>query len=154
MEKRNKKLRLTQMASKIQSFKQLEKVMVPTKGWVNAIRTTLGMSMRQMGQRIDKTATSIQKLERNEASDKVTLKSLKDAARALDMKLVYGLVPIHGSLEDIVEKQARKLAREIVQRTNTTMTLEDQQVSGHRLKKEEDELTKELVDEMPRNLWD
>ena len=69
------------------------------------------------------------------------------------MKLVYGLIPIEGSLEDIIEKKAREMAIEIVKRTNRTMILEDQQVSDKRLKKEVQELTKELVDEMPRNLW-
>ena len=111
------------------------------------------MSMRQMAKRINRTTPAIQTLERNEARGKITLKSLNDAAMAFDMKLVYGLVPIEGSLEDIIEKKARELAIEIVKRTNRTMVLEDQRVSDKRLRKEVKELTKEIVDEMPRKLW-
>ncbi len=152
MKNSTKRLQLSQMSSKIRDLGKAN-VHTPEKGWINAIRTTLGMSMSQLAKKTQKTHQAIHKLERSEAKGKITLQSLKELAIALDMKLVYGLVPIEGSLEDIIEKRARKLAIEIMQRTNRTMVLEDQQVSDKRLKKEIEELTKEFIDEMPRKLW-
>ncbi len=152
MKNSTKRLQLSQMSSKIRDLGKAN-VHTPEKGWINAIRTTLGMSMSQLAKKTQKTHQAIHKLERSEAKGKITLQSLKELAIALDMKLVYGLVPIEGSLEDIIEKRARKLAIEIMQRTNRTMVLEDQQVSDKRLKKEIEELTKEFINEMPRKLW-
>lgn len=152
MKKSTKKLQLTQMSNKTKGLSKID-FHIPEKGWINAIRTTLGMSMSQLAKRTQKTSQAIHKLERSEARGKITLQSLKETAWALEMKLVYGFVPIEGSLENIIERRARELAIEIVKRTNRTMVLEDQQVSDKRLKKEVKELTKELIDEMPRNLW-
>jgi len=153
MIKSTKKLRLVQMSNKIKSLSRVD-VNIPEKGWINAIRTTLGMSMNQLAKKTKKTPQAIHKLERSEAKGKITLQSLNEVAQALEMKVVYGLIPIEGSLEDIIHQRATKLAIEIVKRTNRTMTLEDQQVSEKRLRKEVKELTKEIVDEMPRKLWD
>ena len=127
MKKSTKRLRLSQMSNKIRDLNKAN-VHTPEKGWINAIRITLGMSMSQLAKKTEKTHQAIHKLERSEAKGKITLKSLREVALAFDMKLVYGLVPIEGSIEDIIEKRARKLANEIMKRTNRTMVLEDQQV--------------------------
>jgi len=154
MKKATKKLQLGQLSNKLGQWSRLEDAIVPQKGWINAVRTSFGMSMRQMAMRINKSTSAIQKLEKSEAKGKITLQSLRDAAKAFDMKLVYGLVPREGTLEGIIERRAKELAIEIVKRTNRTMVLEDQKVSDKRLKREVHELTKELIDEMPRILWD
>lgn len=70
------------------------------------------------------------------------------------MKLVYGFIPMDGSLEKMIEKQAKKLATEIVQTTSDTMALENQKNSDKRLKKAVADKAKQLVYEMPRYLWD
>ena len=80
--------------------------------------------------------------------------SLKDAANELDLKLVYGFVSKHGSIEKMIEERAKKLATEIVMRTNTTMTLEDQQNSMERIDKAIAQKTVEIKFEMPKYLWD
>ena len=154
MKRNTRRLQITQMSSKLRSLGKLEDLHKPHKGWINAVRTTLGMSMKQMAMRTGKTYQAIYKLEKSEAKGRITLRSLEEAAKAFEMKLVYTLVPIKGALEDIIEQRAKEMAMEIVKRTNKTMVLEDQQVSEKRLKKEVKELAKELMDQMPRNLWD
>ena len=72
----------------------------------------------------------------------------------MDMKLVYGFVSKHESLEQMIEKRAKELASEIVMRTNTTMTLEDQQNSRERIEKAIAQKTVEIKFEMPKYLWD
>jgi enoyl-CoA hydratase/carnithine racemase len=79
---------------------------------------------------------------------------LRDVANAMDMKLVYGFVSKHESLEQMIEKRAKELATEIVMRTNNTMTLEDQQNSTERIEKAIEQKTNEIKSEMPKYLWD
>lgn len=154
MKPKTKKLQLAQMSNKSSLLADMGKVTIPEKGWVNAVRTSIGMSMRQMAKRMQKSISTVQKLEKSESEGRITLRSLREAAQALDMKLVYGLIPRTGTLEEVVETRAKKLAMEIVKRTNTTMKLEDQSVSDMRLKEEIDEISQDLIREMPRKLWD
>jgi predicted DNA-binding mobile mystery protein A len=126
----------------------------PAKGWLNAIRVALKMSFRQFGEKLGITAQSAEEIAKREANGSITLKNLREAAQALDMKLVYGLIPREGSLEKILDKQAYTVAKKIVQRTSQSMKLEDQAVSRERQEKAVKEMAEEIKREMPRYLWD
>ena len=124
----------------------------PSGGWIRAVRTSLGMSVRQMAERIGITQQSATRLEKNEATDAITLKSLRKAAEALDCRLVYALVPNEGGLRGTVRKQALRKAREIVDPVDHSMMLEAQDVGDKR------EKTSQVADELARapdtKLWD
>ena len=100
------------------------------------------------------TKQGIKKIEERESSGSITIKSLKDVARAFDMHFIYGFVPIQGSIENLVEIKARKLATKIVLRTHQNMKLEDQGNSDERIRQAIEELTNEIKNEMPKSLWD
>ena len=70
------------------------------------------------------------------------------------MQLVYGFISKHESLNQMIEKRANELAKEIVLRTNNTMTLESQQNSVERIEQAIAEKTAEIKYEMPKYLWD
>ena len=70
------------------------------------------------------------------------------------MRLVYAIIPKEGSLEDLVHRTARKKADEMISRTDTTMSLEDQQNSPERLAEARKEKTEELMNEIPKFLWE
>lgn len=89
-----------------------------------------------------------------EATGSITLKTLRDAANALDMQLVYGFVPREGTLAKTVAQQARTHAEDIVRRTSVSMGLEDQENTLERLERAIEERTEDLIREMPRHLWD
>jgi phosphoribosyl 1,2-cyclic phosphodiesterase len=72
----------------------------------------------------------------------------------MDLKLVYGFVSKHESLEQMIEIRAKEIAIEIVMRTHATMTLEDQQNSKKRIKQAIEQKTAEIKFEMPKYLWD
>lgn len=124
----------------------------PSSGWIRAVRTSLGMSVRQMAERIGITQQSAARLEKNEVGDAITLKSLRKAAEALDCRLVYALVPNEGSLRDIVRRQALRKAGDIVGPVDHSMMLEAQYVG------DKQEKTGQIADELARNpdtrLWD
>lgn len=154
MKNAKRQLLLDQTARKLAQFKGLDTLFIPPKGWIHTIRTTLNMSLRQLGSRLNITAQSVKEIEDREAGGTITLNSLSDTARALDMKLVYGFVPKYETLEAMVEKRAFEIAQQIVMRTNTTMALEDQQNSEERIRKAIAQKTIEIMSEMPKYLWD
>ena len=154
MRKSNQKLLLEQMEKKMGPFKAVAQMDPPTGGWIRALRLSLNMSLRQYAKRMGLAAPNIKAIEQREALGTVSLNTLKSAAHALNLKFVYGFVPIEGSLDAMIEKKATEVSRAIVMRTDTTMRLEDQQVKKERLEKAVTELADEIKREMPRYLWD
>ncbi|MBM3602392.1 MAG: mobile mystery protein A [Alphaproteobacteria bacterium] len=124
----------------------------PTGGWLTAVRKSLGMSARQMAERMGITQQSAARLEANEAQDAITLKSLRKAAEALNCRLVYALVPEGGSLQRLLDQQALGKAEEIVTAVDHTMQLEGQGV-GNRTQKIQ-EIAEELAKNPNTTLWD
>lgn len=149
-----KSLLIKQLNSKMAVYATLTQVAMPPTGWVKAIRTALGMSMQQLGNRLSITKQSIQEIEQREKNGSITLKSLKEVARAMDMELVYGFVPNDGSMDALIERKAEELARKIVMRTSNSMKLEDQQNSSQRLENAIQERANAIKIEMPKILWD
>jgi len=149
-----KSLQLQQLNSKILSFASLKKVVMPPTGWIKAIRTAIGMSMQQLGNRLNVSKQGIMDMEKREIEGSITIRSLREIARALDMQLVYGFVPNDGSLDALIEKRAKNLATQIVMRTANTMKLEDQANSKKRIEAAIKERTVAIQNEMPKILWD
>jgi predicted DNA-binding mobile mystery protein A len=149
-----KSLQLQQLNDKMLGFVTLKHVAVPPTGWIKAIRTALGMSMRQLGNKLSISKQGIMDFEKREKDGSITIKALKEIGRALDMQLVYGFVPNDGSLDALIEKRATELATKIVWRTANTMELEDQGNTTLRIQKAIKERAEEIKSEMPKILWD
>ena len=149
-----KQLAIEQLDRKFRTIRSMRTLAPPDGGWVHSVRLAIGMSLRQLGERLGITAPSVRELEKREEAGAVTLRTLNDVAEALDMRLVYAFVPKGGSLEDMVERQAERVARSIVLRTATSMELEDQAISSRRVKNAIEEKKQELLITMPRQLWD
>jgi predicted DNA-binding mobile mystery protein A len=149
-----KSLQLQQLNSKMLGFASLKQVAIPPTGWIKAIRTAIGMSMQQLGNKLNVSKQGILDIEKREKDGSITIKSLKEIARALDMQLVYGFVPNDGSLDALIEKRATELATHIVLRTSNTMKLEDQGNSKKRIEAAIKERAEEIKNEMPKILWD
>lgn len=154
MRNTKQKLLIEQIDRKLKVFRPLESVIVPENGWINAVRIALKMSLRQLGERMNITSQSINEIEKREANGTITLKNLREAAKALDMKLVYGFIPKEESIEKMIEKRAKEIAAEIVLRTSNTMKLEDQENSKTRVSQSIKNKVEEITDKMPKYLWD
>ena len=148
-----KKLLLEQLDRKLKPFKEVKEILVPEKGWVNNIRNTLNMTLEQLGDKLNITKQSVKKIEEREASGTISIKSLKEVGKALDMKFVYGFVPNDESLEEMVDVKAHQLAKKIVLRTNQNMKLEDQANSVEQIINAIEELAVEIKREMRKSLW-
>lgn len=151
----NKKaLQRAQITQKTDVFLTASTVPTPLSGWVNAIRTALGMTLEQLAKKLGVSKQNVQRLEKSEQEKSITLKSLHELADALDMQLVYGFVPKDGSLDALIDRKASRLAYEIVHRTSQSMLLEDQEISYSRLQQAVEERKQEIIEKMPKSLWD
>ncbi|MFD1553996.1 mobile mystery protein A [Putridiphycobacter roseus] len=149
-----KKLLIEQLDQKLAEFKNAATVHVPQRGWVNTIRTTFNMTMDQLGAKLNMTKGAIQKVEEREATGQISINKLRNIGKALDMQFVYGFVPKDGTVENLVNIKAEKLARKIVLRTNQNMKLEDQGIGDEKINKTIEELASEIKREMKKSLWD
>jgi predicted DNA-binding mobile mystery protein A len=154
MKNSNLKLLLEQADRKLQPFKDLEIIIIPSKGWINTIRAALRMSLRQLGNRLNISPQSVKEIEEREANGSITIKSLREAGMALNMRLVYGFVPMDGSIQKMIEKKAYNLAEEIISRTSQSMKLENQENREERLNKAVEMKAIEIMNKMPKYLWD
>lgn len=127
----------------------------PPTGWLRAIRTALGMGANVVAARLGITDSGLRKLELAEASDAITLSTLRRAAEALDCELRYVLVP-RQSLRETRWQQALTRARAWKQQAERTMTLEAQSVASPSAT--EDEQLQDMAEELLRSggsrLWD
>ncbi len=147
-------LQLQQLNAKTALFGKLIPVSNFTEGWIKTLRTTLGIGMQQLGNKLNVTKQNILEMEKRELQGNITLKSLRDLGEAMDMQLVYGFVPKDGSLDALINRKALELATKIVMRASQTMKLEGQENSKTRLEKAIEERAVILKNEMPKILWD
>jgi predicted DNA-binding mobile mystery protein A len=131
-----------------------KKYSVPRVGWVKTMRMALGMSVEQLANRLGVTRSRITQFENAEIHDAVTLRSLKEAANAIECELVYAIVPKNNSsLEGIIKKRAEQIAHERIARVAHSMALEAQAVDVDVLKDQKDELVKNLMEHLSKQLW-
>jgi predicted DNA-binding mobile mystery protein A len=147
------KLIIRQQLDKTLASLKAANIQVPVKGWIRAIREALGMSGKQLAQRLGVSQPRIPRLEQDELTGSVTLKSMQQVAEALDCTFVYALIP-RTSLEDTVRSQARMVAQGRIERVAHSMLLEAQSLSAEEQQATLKATIDELVREMPKELWD
>lgn len=150
-----KQIRLAreQLDEALNHFKPLKAVAVPQKGWIRAIRDTLGMTGKQLANRLGVNQQRIARIEQDEVPGKVTLNTMQKTAEALDCVFVYAIVP-RDNLESIVRKQAERVARKRMERSNQMMRLEKQELSETGKARALNAPIDEIVETMPKSLWE
>ena len=151
---KNTKLQFQQLNEKMDQLNGMQHVIVPPIGWIKAIRNGIGMSMEQLGKKLSITKQGVMDMEKREKEGAITIKSMQEIAKAIDMQFIYGFVPDAGSLDQMIEMRALEIAKTIVQRTSTTMKLEDQVNSKERIEKAIKERAAEIINKTPKILWD
>lgn len=154
MKAKHKQIARLQLDATLSLFSGIRTVQPPARGWIRAVRESLGMSGKQLAQRLKVSQPRVHRLEQDEPSGALTLKTMRQAAEALDCVFVYALVPRRSSLEETVREQARLVATERLQRVGHTMLLEAQGLSGKEQQASLDAAIEELVRETPKDIWE
>lgn len=151
--KNKTKLIREQLDKTLKQFSPLLAINAPRKGWIRAIRDALGISTRQLGDRLEVNKSRITRIEQDEVSGSVTLKTMQRMADIFDCVFVYGFVP-RKTLEDTLRKQATHIAQKSLARVSHTMALEDQGLTIEEQKKALESTVDELIRTMPKSLWE
>jgi predicted DNA-binding mobile mystery protein A len=147
-----KKLIREQLDASLKRLSPLLKTAPPSKGWIRAIRNGLGMTAKQLASRLGVAQQAVTRIENEELSGSVTIKTMRRIAEGLDCVFVYGFVPLT-SLEETITRQAKKVATQRLSLASQTMSLENQALS----KSENEQALSTMVDEIirkpPSTLW-
>jgi len=149
-----RKLLIEQLDRKLEPFSGSELVIVPDSGWVNTIRKILNMTLEQLGKKLNMTKQGVKRIEESEAAGTITMNSLTEVGNALEMKFVYGFIPIDGSIDSLLDRKSRILAEKIILRTNHNMMLENQEIDKTNLRNAIEDLSKEIKFELKKAIWD
>lgn len=152
MQSKHRRIMREQLDATFKKLNDIRTSQPPVKGWLRSIREALGMSGKQMGERMGVSQPRIVQMEKDEISGAITLKSMRQAAEAMDCVFVYSVVP-RASLEETIRNQAQKVAEKRFSRTSHTMLLENQQVSSEERQKMLQSKVDDLVRDMPRDFW-
>ena len=130
-----------------------EPLIAPPGGWIKAIREALGMTTRQLAARMGAARSRVTAIEKAEVNGSTTLKTLRDAADALNCTFVYAIVPT-STLDDILRDQAAKKADVELARHHHTMRLENQAMDKRDLAAERERLVSDMLAGSLRRVWD
>lgn len=141
-----------QLDKRLNILQNVDVLARPPRGWIKAIREALGMTSAQLSNRLGVSQPRVLGIEKAEASGSITLESLERAARALDCRLVYAIVP-RKPLELLVEDRARTLAKKRLRATSHSMALEDQRVDEADEQDHLERIVQKLLDQPGSALW-
>jgi predicted DNA-binding mobile mystery protein A len=142
-----------QLDKRLNLLQNVDILVRPPRGWIKAIREALGMTTAQLAKRLNVSQPRVLGIEKAEASGSIKLESLERAARALDCRLVYALVP-RKPLESLVEDRARELAKKRLRATSHSMALENQRVDEADELEHLERLVQKLLNQPGSALWE
>ena len=139
---------LRALAHKTGNLAQLRDAQPPKQGWISAVRRALGMTAKQLAERVGLSQPRIAKMELNENNLKIS--TMKKIAEGLDCDFVYGFIP-KSTLQETIKRQAHKKAEAILSSVNTNMALEDQLADNPHILTD---LADEMIAKNIRRIWD
>ena len=125
----------------------------PPRGWMKAIREALGMSTRQLAMRMGVSPSRVPTIEKAEVTGATTIRTLREAAEAMNCTFVYAFVPTK-PLDDILQDRAREKAHRELARLDHTMKLEKQALRRVDIEDEKQRLIGRYLTGSLRQLWE
>lgn len=126
---------------------------VPRSGWVKAVREALGLTAQQLAKRMGVVQSRVSTIEKAEVTGATTIKTLREAAEAMNCTFVYAIVPTT-SLDEILRDQAATKAERELARHHHTMRLENQAMTKADLATERERLVADMLAGSLRRVWD
>lgn len=145
-------LRLKQLDTALDHWREAGLPPRPPSGWLKAIREALGMTASHVARQIGVAPSTVLRLETSEADDTISLASLRRTAEALGCELHYALVP-RRSLADTLAARATELAAQRLAAVSHTMALEAQSTSRESVEAQTRADAERLLAGSRRVLW-
>jgi len=147
------KLAREQLDATLERLEPLKTLVPPAKGWIRAIRDAIGMTGEQLAKRLNTNKQRVSRIEHDEKLGKVKIETLRNVAKVMDCVFLYAFVP-RDSLDQTVREQAEVIAEKRMARSNQMMRLEKQELSKDEKNKALQNLIDEIIETMPKSLWD
>lgn len=141
-----------QLEEKLERLRAVSASEPPKSGWINAIRSALGMSSEQLAARIGVTRQAVLQFESAERKRTASWTSLRKVAEAMDCDVVVAVVP-RGSLGQVLMRQGRIQAERQISRISHSMKLDAHVVGPDELARQVEELATQLVADASPTLW-
>ena len=93
--------------------------------FVMAMRKNLGMTIKELSERLKISPATVQQMEKRESKGNITIESMKKLAEAMNCEFHYVLIPKTDPNEFILN-EAKKKAKLLLNDTQLHMELEDQ----------------------------
>ena len=135
------------------NFANYQSIALPPKGWIKAIRESLGMTATQMAKRLGITPSSVIALEKREKTRSITLSQMDKAAEQLDCRLEYVLIP-NKPLEQIINDKIYEKAKKQLASVSHSMELEDQSILYEDLKQQLDFIIQDIMNASEKYVWE
>lgn len=132
---------------------QLDKLSVPPEGWVRTVRTALGMTGPQLAKRLGVSKSRVSRIEKDEITGSVTLRTMQSTAEAMGCKFVYAIVP-EKDVESVVHDKVFHKAVQDVFEVYKHMAFEDQKISKEKLRDEVRRVVKQIEQRDISSVWD
>ncbi|MEO9649712.1 MAG: helix-turn-helix domain-containing protein [Roseobacter sp.] len=128
--------------------KQLAEVEAPSKGWIAAMRTALGMSAEYVAHRKGVSRNAVYQAERSEKDGAVSLKQMEQLAAAMGGKFVYAIIP-NDRIGEMKYRQAKSKAVQLLRfdKAASNWSIDDKQDWI-------DDKAAELIHDMPSHFWE
>ena len=98
-----------QLDRRLAPLRRAQDLTPPPRGWIRAVRESIGMTMAQLAARTGVSQSRITRIEAAEVNSAITLRTLRNIAEGMNCELVYALVP-HGSLDKMAHLKPSLLA--------------------------------------------
>jgi predicted DNA-binding mobile mystery protein A len=128
-----------QLAKSLTAFEKAKQEPRPHRGWLRAVREALGLTLQKVAVKAGTSKQHIEKLEKAEADDRISIRGLRRVAEAMDCELVYAIIPKSGTIQELAERPLRSEVTRHMIAAEKSMALENQ-ATGNLEKKIEDEL--------------
>lgn len=135
-----------QLDKKLNPLKKVSPLSPPSTGWLQSIRTALGITLTQLAKRMEISPQTVHEIEKSEAAETISLKTLKRSAEAMDCRLFYVIIP-NKPLQQTVEEQMLKKAAQIAAYISHSMELEDQKTDSEEIKTQ----IRQIVNDFKKN---
>ncbi len=149
-----KHLSVHQLDDQIRQFVNGQRFDRIPQGWIRSSRTAIGMTLKQLAKRLGFSVPAAKNFEMREVDEAITLASLRKIANAMEMDLVYYFKPKQDSLDDLLQFRAELKAKELMERSNQAMLLENQEADNKNKSREYDRLITEIRNQKLSSLWD
>jgi len=126
----------------------------PKDGWIKTAREVLGMTQKQLAERMRISSPTLSQLEKAEVEGSTTIKSIERAASALHCRLGYVFVPEGGSFDELIREKAQEAASRAIEMASVSMRLESQDIDDELQRIQIKQLAEDLVRNADKRVWE